>query len=136
MVPTGSDVPPAFPVETSRYVYLTPFGGFSPDLQTGQIGINAQALERNTDLEPWRDVVTISTAGRSARIPFILKFLFRVVPIDSEMRDAWRKSLEGEAVLPHEMPGEASESARLDLARGDELLINGVLARRVGFRAG
>jgi hypothetical protein len=51
------------------------------------------------------------------------------------MRDAWRKSLEGEAVLPHELPGQASESARLDLARGDELLINGVLARRFGGRA-
>lgn len=126
---------PEYPVETLRYVYLTPFGGFSPDLQPGEIGINAEALARNTDLQPWRDVVTIRPAGRAAPIPYIMKCLFRVVPIDASMRDAWRRSLDGEAVLPHEQPGEASESARLDLAMGDELLINGVLARRLGYSA-
>jgi hypothetical protein len=132
--PVGSDAPP-YPVETLRYVYLTPFGGFSPDLEPGELGIRADALERNTRLRP-EDVVTISKPEGSARIPFILKMLFRVRPIDEGMRDAWRKSAAGEAVLPHEQPGEASESARLDLAKGEELVINGVLARRVGWQAG
>ena len=127
---------PGYPLEMLRHVYLTPFGGFSPDLGGGEIGINASALERNTDLRPWRDTVTISKMAGRARIPFILKALFRVVPIDASMRDAWGKSRQGEAVLPHEPPGEPCESARLDLAKGDELLINGVLARRLGFRAG
>ena len=125
-----------YPVETLRHIYVTPFGGFSPDLQPGEIGIHAEALEANTDLQPWRDVVTISKAGGGARIPFILKTLFRVVPIDQAMRDAWAKTQQGEAVLPHEQPGERPDSARLDLARGDELLLNGVLARRLGFSPG
>lgn len=127
---------PEFPVETLRHVYRTPFGGFSPDLAPGEIGIHVEALERNTDLEPWRDVVTISKAEGASRIPFILKQLWRVVPIDAGMRDAWRKTLHGEAVLPHEVPGEAGDTVRMDLAHGDELLLNGVLARRLGLRAG
>jgi hypothetical protein len=126
----------SFPVQTLRHIYVTPFGGFSPDLQPGEIGINAQALERNTDLEPWRDLVTIGKLERASRIPFILKQLFRVVPVDQQMRDAWRKTLEGEAVLPHERPGEREESVLLELARGDDLVINGVLAKRAGLRAG
>lgn len=131
----GPASPPEYPVQTLRHVYLTPFGGFSPDLTEGEIGIQAEALESNTDLRPWRDVVTISKMAGSARIPFILKALFRVVPIDASMRDAWQKSLRGEAVLPHELPNVASESARLGLARGDELLINGVLSR-LGLHTG
>jgi hypothetical protein len=141
MEPAGArriagDDAPEFPVETLRHIYVTPFGGFSPDLEPGEVGIHAEALARNTDLEPWRDVVTISKPHSVARIPFVLKSLFRVVPIDAGMRDAWRKTPQGEAVLPHERPGEASESVRLDLARGDELVINGVLARRLGARVG
>jgi hypothetical protein len=121
---------PAYPVEMLRHIYVTPFGGFSPDLQPGEIGIQAEALARNTRLQP-SDHVTISKCQGPARIPLIHKELFRVVPIDAALRDAWNKSLHGEAVLPHEKPGEVTESVRLDLARGDELLINGVLARRV-----
>lgn len=127
---------PDYPVETLRHIYLTPFGGFTPDLEQGEIGIHGEALRANTELEPWRDVVTIGKVEGTARIPFILKQLFRVVPIDASYRDAWRKTQQGEAVLPHERPGQPSDSARLDLAMGDEVLINGVLARRLGLRAG
>jgi len=127
---------PPFPVETLRHVYVTPFGGFSPDLQPGDIGIRAEALARNTQLRPYEDEVTISKVAGPRRVPFILKFLFRVVPIDASMRDAWQRTVHGEAVLPHEQPGAPSESARIDLAMGDELVLNGVLARTLGFRAG
>jgi hypothetical protein len=126
---------PEYPVETLRHVYVTPFGGFSPDLAPGEIGIHAEALERNTDLRP-EDQVTITKVEGRARIPFILKQLFRVVPIDAGLRDAWGRTQMGEAVLPHEQPGVPAESARMDLAKGDELLINGVLARRLGMGAG
>jgi hypothetical protein len=139
MVPSLGAAPgsaPRFPIETLRHVYVTPFGGFSPDIQPGEVGVRAEALQRNTELQPWRDVVTIGKVEGTARIPFILKELFRVVPIDASMRDAWQRSLQGEAVLPPELPGEAPESARLDLAMGDDVLLNAVLARRVGFRAG
>lgn len=131
----GAPASPEYPVQTLRHVYLTPFGGFSPDLGEGELGVRDEALEQNTELKA-DDLVTIGKVEGPARIPFILKQLFRVVPVDAAMRDAWRKSLRGEAVLPHEQPGEVSESVRLDLARGDDLLINGVLARRVGLRAG
>lgn len=133
-LPGAGGVPaPEFPVQTLRHVYLTPFGGFSPDLVEGELGLSAGALAR-TELRP-DDLVTIGKVDARARIPFILKQLFRVVPIDAAMRDAWAKAWRGEAVLPHEQPGAVADSARLDLARGDELLINGVLARRLGLRA-
>lgn len=127
---------PEFPVETLRHVYVTPFGGFSPDLEEGELGIHREALEANTDLEPWRDVVTLTKLAASTRVPFIVRYLFRVVPVDEGMRDAWAKTQRGEAVLPHEQPGVPSESARLDLAKGDDLVLNAVLARRLGLRVG
>ena len=133
-VPEDAAAGPEYPVQTLRHIYITPFGGFSPDLGGGDLGLSVEALRR-TDLRP-EDLVTIGKVAGTARIPFILKQMFRVVPIDAGMRDAWAKSLRGEAVLPHEEPGVVSESVRLDLARGDDLLINGVLARRLGLRAG
>ena len=61
------DPAPAFPVETLRHWYVTPFGGMSTELGFFQVGINRAALERNTTLDPSTDRVRVTVLGRMRR---------------------------------------------------------------------
>lgn len=118
-----------WPVETTRYAYLTLLGGFSPELDRSAIGLNRQAIEENTDLRAG-DQVTVSTFQNGQPVPLLVRPSFEVVPLDFETPDAFIHSSEGQAVLSRaaveeEVPGLERIEA------GVEVVINGVLAAQL-----
>lgn len=123
-----------WPVETTRYAYLTVLGGFSAELAEDAIGLHRQALEENTDLQPG-DRVTIKTADEGQPVPFIKRPAYRITPLDFEMPDAFLHSTEGQAVLPAAAPREGHPGVE-DAEDGVELVINGVIAARMRGTSG
>lgn len=116
----------SYPVETTRYAYLTLLGGFSPELDTMHIGLHRQAIEENTDLEAG-DQVTVSTFHQGEPVPLLIRPSFRLVPLDFETPDAFLQSVDGEAVLPKDAV-EQDLPGLENLDHGVEVVINGVLA--------
>lgn len=119
---------PAFPVETLRHWYVTPFGGLSSELGLFQVGINREALETNTSLDPSTDRVRVTVLGRVRR-PFLLDRFFEVVPLDERHPEALRRSPMGEAVLPE---GDDVLRSRESPAPGDDVVISSVASQRLG----
>lgn len=125
------DPPPAFPVETLRHWYVTPFGGLSPELGLFQIGINREALERNTSLDPAMDRVRVTILGQVRR-PILFDRFFEIVPLDERHPDALKRSPGGEAVLPE---GDDVLRPRQSPQPGDEVVISSVVSQRLGLLA-
>lgn len=115
-----------WPVEMTRFSYITPFGGVSDDLPEGVVGLNKQALVENTALEPG-DSITLTLFEQGRPVPHVLRPTFEVVALDFQTPDAFLHSVGGEAVLSaveleHEILG-------LDgLAGGLKVVMNGVIA--------
>jgi hypothetical protein len=105
--------------------YVTVCGGWSPDLRLDQIGINRQALEANTSLDPAVDRVRVTILGHVRR-PILMDRLFEVVPLDEAHPGALRHSPAGEAVFP-----EGDEVLRPAAAPqpGEPVLLNNVVRR-------
>src|SRR5205809_7299027 len=122
---------PAFPVETLRHWYVTPFGGMSTELGLFQVGINREAIERNTSLDPSSDRVRVTVLGRMRR-PILFDRFFEVVPLDERHPDAFRHSPMGEAVLPE---GDEVLRPRDSPHPGDEVVISSVASQRLGLLA-
>lgn len=119
----------AFPVETIRHWYVTPYGGMSPELGLLELGIHHQALEENTALDPATDRVRITIVGRANPRPLLFDRFFRIVPLDEQHPDAFARSRHGEAVLPEgDDVIRRYEPPRI----GDQVLINSVLTQRLG----
>ncbi len=125
------DPAPVFPVETLRHWYVTPFGGRSPELDLSQIGINGEAIEKNTSLDPGMDRVRVTVLGHLRR-PVLLDRFFEVVPLDERHPDAFRQSPMGEAVLPE---GDEVLRPRDAPHPGDEVVISSVASQRLGLLA-
>jgi hypothetical protein len=121
-----------FPLETLRHRYVAPFGGRSEDLAEGEVGINARALEENTQLVPRQDKVLISILGPDRPRPLYTQTPFEVVALDERRLDALLKSMQGEAVLPGAHLGDVLRRPPLDPARGERLVLNGVASRLLG----
>lgn len=122
--PSPSALP--FPIRAFRDYYVTRVGGFSGELEPGEIGINRAALEKNTDIEPYEDLVTVAKFDSARRIPLVIRALFYVVPLERGS-DAYARSPSGEAVL--RAPEETSpEPRQLDLEPGDSIAINAFMA--------
>jgi len=104
---------------------VTVCGGSSPEIGLYQIGINREAIERNTSLDPETDRVRVTILGH-ARRPVLMDRFFEVVPLDARRPAALQQSPLGEAVFP-----EGDEVLRRDQAphRGEEVLINNVARR-------
>ena len=125
------DPAPAFPVETLRHWYVTPFGGLSAELGLFQIGINREALERNTSLDPAVDRVRVTVLGRVRR-PILFDRFFEVVPLDARHPEALTHSPMGEAVLPE---GDQVLRPHQSPHPGDEILLSGAASQRLGLLA-
>lgn len=121
-----------YPVETLRHRYVTPFGGRSDDLQPGQVGIHAWALNQNTTLVPDQDAVLISIVGDGVPRPLFTQRPFQVVALDRTRPDGLQKSPHGEAVLPFQALGDEIRLPHLQPTHGQPLLLNGVTARIFG----
>lgn len=124
--PTDSPDPePTLPVETLRDWYVTVCGGWSPELGLHQIGINREALEKNTSLRPETDRVRVTILGHVRR-PVFLDHFFEVVPLDESHPRALECSPIGEAVFPEGDPVLRPAQAP---QRGEQVLINNVRRR-------
>lgn len=88
------DPSPTLPVETLRDWYITVCGGWSSELAFHQIGINREALEKNTSLDPETDRVRVTILGQFRR-PLLLDRFFEVVPLDRRHPDALEHSPRG-----------------------------------------
>lgn len=115
-----------YPVEALRHWYLTPIGGQSPELEPGEIGLNREALAKNTHLVPFEDRVLISKLEGGKAKPIFTRRFFRVVPLDEASPEALSKSPKGEAILPLEERDTLSET----FAVGEIVVLNGVLSQR------
>lgn len=120
-----------FPVETLRDWYVTPFGGLSPELGLFQVGINREALERNTSLNPSTDRVRVTVLGRVRR-PILFDRFFEVVPLDERHPEAFARSPSGEAVLPE---GDQVMRPRESPHPGDEVVLSSAAGKRLGLLA-
>jgi|SRR3990172_1751344 len=96
---TGSRLP--YPFETLRHWYVSPFGGRTTELAEGQVGVNGEALEENTEIDAGRERVGVAVLGeaREAR-PYLIREHFVVVPLDASRPEALELSPRGEVVLP------------------------------------
>jgi hypothetical protein len=121
-----------FPFETIRHWYVTPFGGRSRDLEPGQVGINAEALDQNTDLVPDEDRVLVSVLGKSTLRPLYTRQAFQVVALDTKRPDGLGKSPQGEAVLPEELAWEVVKRPYLQPRYGEPLVLNSVSSKVFG----
>lgn len=128
---TPGDPAPAFPVETLRHWYVTPFGGMSTELGLFQVGINREALERNTSLDPSNDRVRVTVLGRMRR-PILFDRFFEVVPLDERHPEALRCSPMGEAVFPE---GDQVLRPRESPHPGDEVILSSAASQRLGLLA-
>lgn len=126
---TPGDPALAFPVETLRHWYVTPFGGLSPELGLFQLGINREALEKNTSLDPQIDRVRVTILGHLRR-PILFDRFFEIVPLDELHPDALKRSPMGEAVLPE---GDDVLRRRQSPRPGDEVVISSVASQRLGL---
>lgn len=125
------DTAPAFPVETLRDWYVTPFGGMSTELGLFQVGINREALERNTSLDPASDRVRVTVLGRLRR-PILFDRFFEVVALDERHPGALRQSPMGEAVFPE---GDQVLRPRESPHPGDEVILSSAANQRLGLLA-
>ena len=125
------DPAPAFPVETLRHWYVTPFGGMSTELGLFQVGINREALERNTSLDPASDRVRVTVLVRMRR-PILFDRFFEVVPLDERHPDALKCSPMGEAVFPE---GDQVLRPRDAPHPGDEVILSSAASQRLSLLA-
>lgn len=125
---TGDESSPRFPIETLRHWYVTVCGGMSPELALHQIGINREALEKNTSLDPAVDRVRVAVMGAFRR-PILMDRFFEVVPLDASKPDALARSPVGEAVFPE---GDQVLRPNQSPTPGEEIILNNVVSTRLG----
>lgn len=133
-LPAPSDREPGetpYPIEMIRHWYVTPFGGRSRELKPGEVGINRVALERNTDLVPHQDRVTVGVLGQVRSRPLFMQRFFEVVALDEERPGALALSPQGQAVLPAD-EWELVRRPYLQVSEGQSLVLNGSASKLLG----
>ncbi len=115
-----------YPVEVVAETYLSRVGGFSEEIERGEIGINSKALEVNTSIIANVTVADLRFFGE--RKPYYLRRKFVIVGVDENM-DAYDLTRNGEVVLPEDIRDELAEIA--ESVEGREVIINTVESFRV-----
>lgn len=123
---------PPYPLEPVKDRYITPFGGFSPELGAGEVGVNRDALLANTALVPGRDEVLVSSDLDGRATPLFARPFFRVVAVDATMPRALSRSPAGEVVFSDEDYGGSRASLFDALRSGALVVLNATLSRRLG----
>ena len=105
-----------YPVEVISDVYLSKVGGYSYELDRGEIGINTKALELKTSIIANETLATLRKLDENRR-PYFLRRKFVVVGIEENM-DCYEMTANGEVVLPESMEG--------SIEVGEEIIVNTV----------
>lgn len=124
---TADDLP--YPIETIRYWYISPFGGRSRELTSDQVGLNREALTRNTELEP-EDWVTVALVGNTPERPWFFQHRYEVVALDARKPGAGELSPRGEVVLPQQA-FDFVKRPHLQPRVGDAVVLKGTAAKRL-----
>ena len=119
-----------YPIETLRFWYVSPFGGRSDDLAQTEVGVNGEALARNTELEPL-DSVEVGILGSNPRRPWFFDVAYEVVALDGRRREAVGLSVHGEVVLPRRPAPSLSEPSSLEPRVGEAVVLKGAAAARL-----
>lgn len=126
----GSARGPPYPVQPIRHRYVTRLGGVCDDLEPWQIGVNREALERNTDLVPFEDEVHVMGGDDGPR-PLFTRDLFTVVPLDEGRPRAQDLSPGGQAVFSTHAFDEHTRDHPVGGAdEGLPIVMNATLSRR------
>ena len=120
-----------YPIETLRFWYVSPFGGRSLDLASDQVGLNRQALAKNTELDP-EDRVAIGLPGSDPDRPWFFQEQFEIVPLD-ERHKAANLSPSGEVVLP-ERAYDFVRRPDLQPRVGDAVVLKATAAKQLAVR--
>jgi len=123
------DQAPPYPFETIRLWYVSPFGGRSPELATDEVGVNGEALKRNTELES-RDRVSVGVSGDDPDRPWFFQQSFEVVPLDARLPKAAGLSPQGEVVFP-EQAFDFVRRPHLQPRLGDAVVLKGTAVKRL-----
>ncbi len=110
-----------YPFEVISDMYVSKVGGCSPDLDRGEIGINANALSMNTSLIAGETIARIKFFDTV--YPFFLRKRYRIVGLE-EYDEGYELSQNGEIVF--------SEQDYRDEYAGREVLINSIEDFRIG----
>ncbi len=117
----------SYPLPVTRKRYLTELGGRSDLLEEGEVGLHAEALISNTDLEPGESILIGSTekdnGGRSSPpTPLYKREVHEVKPLtDLDDSRLLAMTSEGEAIL--------SPNDSLEIELGDEVVLNASIDR-------
>src|SRR5437773_11984055 len=103
----------------------------STELGLFQVGINREAIERNTSLDPSSDRVRVTVLGRMRR-PILFDRSFEAVPLAERQPDALKCSPMGEAALPE---GDQARRPRDAPPPGDEVILSSAASQRTGLLA-
>ncbi len=113
-----------YPVEVLSDVYLSKIGGFSPEIDINEIGINSKALSMNTSIIANETVAVLRILDRKGK-PYFLDKRFLIIGIE-EWMDCYELSSNGEVVLSSELEDDFSKF----LGRG--IIINTIESFRIG----
>ena len=128
---TDSEPGLPYPVETVRFWYVSPFGGRSQELDANQVGLNREALARNTELEP-QDRVAVALPGNDPERPWFFQERYEVVALDAR-HEAADLSPQGEVVLPERAFDDVLRP-HLQPRVGDAVVLKGTAAKRLDDR--
>ncbi len=115
----------AYPVEIATDMYVSKVGGFSPELERNEIGINIDAIYSNTSMVANETYAKIRFLGEKAK-PFFFRESYRIIGLEPNM-EGFEYSQNGEVVF--------SESLAESLSRyvGRDVIINTVETFRLNL---
>ncbi|RUM32747.1 MAG: hypothetical protein DSY33_06245 [Archaeoglobus sp.] len=110
-----------YPVEVVADMYVSRVGGCSPELDRGEIGINANAISSNTSLIAGESMARLRFFNSNR--PFFLRKRYRIIGLEEHM-EGYGLSKNGEVVF--------SELEYRSEFEGKEVIINAVEDFRIG----
>lgn len=90
-----------YPIEIATDLYVSKVGGFSPELDRNEIGINIDAIYSNTSIIANETYAKIRFLGERAK-PYFFRRSYLVVGLEPNM-EGYECSQNGEVVLPESM---------------------------------
>ncbi|HVL47538.1 MAG TPA: hypothetical protein VM889_03180 [Candidatus Thermoplasmatota archaeon] len=111
-----------YPIEPIRHRYVTPFGGFTYELQPWQVGLVRPALATTALAAGARVLVSAVLDGRAK--PLFARRWYEIVPLDPRATpDAAGRGAHGEAVFSSFELDEA-DTAVGDVEEGSPVVLN------------
>jgi hypothetical protein len=114
-------------------------GGFSPELDRREVGINRDAIQYNTELVGYHDTVILRRVRGGKIKPFFMKRPYTLIPLDEQTPASVEKSRSGEVVLSEKLLDELEKkniirNPYMTPCIGEEILINSTVTKLLNER--